>query len=141
LSSGSGPHLLDRKGSDAAMCIVIPDPLGGLRCATCPMALNPASLLGGLRATTRPSVPYGPRISDTKKRLAGLPVQLGSYVPNAHAHISKAPDVKPIMGLQEVQVGSTVNAEKTCKHVAIVQLQCSASPVDHSPGIATVPDD
>jgi hypothetical protein len=68
-------------------------------------------------------------------------VQLGSYVPNAHAHISKAPDVKPIMGLQEVQVGSTVNAEKTCKHAAIVQLQCSASPVDHSPGIATVPDD
>jgi hypothetical protein len=47
-------------------------------------------------------------------------VQLGSYVPNARTHVSKAPDVRAIMGLQDVRVGNTVNACKMCRQAAIV---------------------
>jgi hypothetical protein len=47
-------------------------------------------------------------------------VQLGAYAPNARTSVSKASDVKVIMGLQDVRSGSAVNAYKTCKHVAIV---------------------
>jgi hypothetical protein len=55
-----------------------------------------------------------------KKSLTGMPVQLGAYAPNARTSVSKASDVKVIMGLQDVRSGSAVNAYKTCKHVAIV---------------------
>jgi hypothetical protein len=41
---GSGSHLPDKKGSDAATCTVALDPLEGLRCATCPLSPDPASL-------------------------------------------------------------------------------------------------
>jgi hypothetical protein len=98
-SSGSGSCLIDKKGSDAATCIVALDPLGGLRCAVYPMALDPASLRGGLRAATRPTIPCGRRVSNIKKSLAGLSMQPDSHVPNARAHVCKAPDVRVLMGL------------------------------------------
>jgi hypothetical protein len=54
------------------------------------------------------------RVSNIKKSLTGLPVQLGMHVPNTHAYIFKAFDVRIIMGLQDVRVASTVNVCKTC---------------------------
>jgi hypothetical protein len=115
VSSGSGTHLPDRKGSGATMCIVAPDPLGGLWCAACPAASDLASLSGGLRATTCHAVPCGPRASNIKKSLTSLPVQLGSHVPNARTHICKTPDANVIMGLQDVWTSSAFNAYKTCR--------------------------
>jgi hypothetical protein len=141
VSSGSGTRISNEKGSGAAMCTVALDPLGGFRSATCPTALNPASLLGGLRATTRPVVPCGTRASSIKKSLADLPVQLGQHVHNTHALIFKAPDIRAIMCLQDVWAGNTINVCKTCVQAAIVRLQCSASTVDHSPDTTTVPGD
>jgi hypothetical protein len=58
-------------------------------------------------------------------------VQLGSRVSNARAHVSKSPDVRAIMCLQDVRAGSTFNADKMCGQVATMQLQCSADPIDH----------
>jgi hypothetical protein len=98
-------------------------------------------LLGGLRAATHPAVPYGPGATDIKKSLVGLPVNLGPHVPNARAHVSKTPNVRVIISLQDVRAGSAVNACKTCGQVAIVWLQCSAGPVNHSPSTAIVPSD
>jgi hypothetical protein len=37
--------------------------------------------------------------SSIKKSLACLPVQIGMHVLNARTHISKAPDIRVIMGL------------------------------------------
>jgi hypothetical protein len=37
-----------------------------------------------------------------KESLAGLYVQQDSHVPNAHAHVSVASDVRAIIGLQDV---------------------------------------
>jgi hypothetical protein len=48
------------------------------------MAPDPASLLGGLRAATRPAVTCGPRASNVKKNLAGLPVRVDLRVLNTH---------------------------------------------------------
>jgi hypothetical protein len=79
-------------------------------------------------------VPCRPHASSIKKSLAGLPVQLGSRVSKAHAHVFKAPDARAIMGLQDVQVGGVFNAYKMCRQAAIVRLQCSTDPVDHSQG-------
>jgi hypothetical protein len=73
-----------------------------------------------------------------KKSLVRLPMHQGSLVPNARTHVSKTPDVRAIMGLQNICAGSAVNACKTCGHAATVQLQCSASTVNHSPGIVIV---
>jgi hypothetical protein len=47
-------------------------------------------------------------------------VQLGPHVPNARAHVSKVLDIRAIMGLQDVQAGSTVNACKKCRHAVTV---------------------
>jgi hypothetical protein len=141
VSNGSGSRLPDRKGSDATMYTMAPDPQGGLWCTACPAALDPASLRGGLWALTCPTVLYGPRASSIKKSLAGLPMHLGSHVSNAHVHGSKAPDVWAIMGLQDMQAGTAINVYKMHRQAAIVWLQCSAGPVDHSSGIATVPGD
>jgi hypothetical protein len=68
-------------------------------------------------------------------------VQLGTYVPNACTHVSKAPDIRAIIGLQDVRVGNIVNACMACRQVAIVRLQCSVSTMDHLPGTATLPSD
>jgi hypothetical protein len=92
-------RLPDREGSDAATCTVV---------------LNPASLSGGLQAVTRPAVPCASRASSMKKSLAGLSVQQGTPVSNARAHVSKAPDVRAIMGLQDVRVDTADNACKMC---------------------------
>jgi hypothetical protein len=69
-----------------------PDPLGGLRSAACPVAPYPASLLGGRRAAMHLAVPCELWASNIKKNLAGLPVWV-------HPHVSKAPDIRAIMGL------------------------------------------
>jgi hypothetical protein len=66
-----------------------------------------------LHTATRPTVPCGPRGSSIKKNLVGLPMQLGSRVFKACAHISKVPDVRAIMGLQDVWVGCIFNSCKT----------------------------
>jgi hypothetical protein len=54
-------------------------------------------------------------------------MQLGTYVPNARAQVSKALDIRVIMGLQDVRAGSAVNACKTCRqgsyNATTVQLQ------------------
>jgi hypothetical protein len=107
----------------------------------CPMALDPATLRGGLRATTRPVVPYGLRASSMKKSLAGLPVQKSSRVPNTRVHISKASDIKAIMGLQDMGGGTADNACKMHGHAATLMLQYSASTANHSPSTATVQSD
>jgi hypothetical protein len=67
-----------------------------------------------------------------------MPVQLDMHVPNARTHISKTPDVRAIMSLQDVRVGSTDRSCKKCRHEATVRRQCSASSVDHLCGTATV---
>jgi hypothetical protein len=85
--------------------------------------------------------PYGPRVSSIKKSLADLPVQLGTHVPNARAHVSKMPGVRVIMGLQDVRTDSVVNACKACGHTATVRLHCNVGTMDHSPGTATVLSD
>jgi hypothetical protein len=122
VSSGSRTCLPAKVGSDVATCIMTPNSLGGLQSTTYSVALDPASLLGGLQAAMRPAVPCGPRASNIKKSLAGLPVRLDPCVPNVHAHISKTLDVRAIMGLQDVRAGSAVNACKICGQVATIQL-------------------
>jgi hypothetical protein len=121
VSSDTRFHLPDREGSDAVTCAVTQDPLGGFRCAACPTTLYPASLRGGLWAATRPTVLCGPQTSSIKKSLADLSVQQGSPVPNARVHVFKVPDVRAIMGLQDVQAGSTVNACKTYRQTATMR--------------------
>jgi hypothetical protein len=49
--------------------------------------------------TMCPAAPCEPGASNIKKRLANLPVQLGTHVPNAHVHFFKASDIRAIMGL------------------------------------------
>jgi hypothetical protein len=63
---------------------------------------------------------YGPRALSIKKNLAFLPVQLGTYALNARAHVSKVPNVRAIMDLQDMRVGSVVNAYKAYKQTATV---------------------
>jgi hypothetical protein len=65
-------------------------------------------------------------------------VWLDPHVPNAHTHVSEAPDVRAIMGLQDMRVGNAFNAYKTCRQVATVWLQCSASLGNHLLGTAIV---
>jgi hypothetical protein len=76
--------------------------------------------------------PCGLRVSSIKKILL---VQLGTHVPNVHAHVSKAPDIRAIMGLQDMWAGSIANTYMACRQTVIMQLQCSASTMDHSPGV------
>jgi hypothetical protein len=71
-------------------------------------------------AATCPVTPCGSRALSIKKSLAGLPVQLGTYVPNTHAHVFKVPDIRAIMCLQDVRADSVVNAYKACRHAATV---------------------
>jgi hypothetical protein len=37
------------------------------------------------------------------------------HVPNARVQVSKVPDIRAIMGMQDVWVGSAVNACKACR--------------------------
>jgi hypothetical protein len=95
----------------------------------------------GSCAATCPTGLYGSRASSIKKSLAGLPVQSGTPVPNARAHVSKVPHVRAIMRLQDMQADSVVSTCKMCGHAATVWLQCDVSTMDHSPGTATVSSD
>jgi hypothetical protein len=56
----------------------------------------------GSGAVMHHMVPCGQRASNIKKSLVGLPLPLGTHIPNAHVHASKAPDIRAIMGLQDV---------------------------------------
>jgi hypothetical protein len=58
-----------------------------------------------------------------KEKPSSLPVQQGLHIPNARVHVSKTPNVRAIMTLQDVRAGSTVNACNTCRHSAKVQRQ------------------
>jgi hypothetical protein len=73
-------------------------------------------LLGevGSGTTMCPTVPDGSWDTSIKKSLAGLPVQLGINVPNACSHVSKVPDIRAIMGLQDIRAYNIFNACKTC---------------------------
>jgi hypothetical protein len=76
-------------------------------------APDPASLLGGLR---RYHTSYGSLWAvglKYKKSLACLPMQLGSHVPNARTHVSKAHDIRAIMTQQDVRACCAINACKT----------------------------
>jgi hypothetical protein len=100
----SGPRLLADVGSDAAMY---------------PMAPGPHPSVGvGSGATMCPMTSCGPQVLSIKKSLAGLPVKLGTLVPNARTNVSKKPDVRAIMGLQDVRACSVVIANKACGHAA-----------------------
>jgi hypothetical protein len=115
-----------REGSGAPCILqlhILPPCKGGLWSATCPTAPDPAPYREGSSvATAWPTVSYGPRGSNIKKILAGLPVQLGSHVPNARTPVSKAPDLRAVLGPQDLREGSTFNACKMCGHVATVWL-------------------
>jgi hypothetical protein len=74
VSSGSGTRLPTKEGSGVTTSTVAPNPLGGLRSTVCLMAPDPASLRGGLWATTCPTTLRGPQASSIKKNLASLPV-------------------------------------------------------------------
>jgi hypothetical protein len=81
----------------------------------------------GFGDTTCPTGPYGSRASSIKKCLPGLPVQLGTHVPNTHTHIFRAPQVRVIMRLQDVQTDNVVNTCKVCRQASTVRLQYNAS--------------
>jgi hypothetical protein len=70
-----------------------------------------------------PTVLCGPQASSIKKSLASLLVLLGTYVPNIHAHVFMAPNIRAIMGMQDVWAGHAVNAYKVCRRAATVQRQ------------------
>jgi hypothetical protein len=123
VSSDYRTNLPTKVGSSAAMYPEAPDPLGGLRSVMCHVAPNPASQQGGLWTPAHPATPYGSWVSSKKKILAGLPVRQGSPVPNARSHVSKAPDISVIMGMQDVRAGTTASACKTCGYAATVQCQ------------------
>jgi hypothetical protein len=74
--------------------------------------------------TTCPTVFYGAWASGIKKSLACLLVQLGTHVPNARVPVSKVPDIRATMGLQDMRVGCAVNAHMTCRQAATMWLQC-----------------
>jgi hypothetical protein len=101
MSYGSGPCLLGEVSSGAATCPMAPDLTSWLRWA--PM----------LSCVSRFPVGCGPQ---AQKSLAGLLVQLGTHVPNACAHISIAPNVRDIMGLQDVWAGAVIMTCKSCGH-------------------------
>jgi hypothetical protein len=57
----------------------------------------------------------GSQVSSIKK---SMPVQLGTYVPNAHEHVSKAHGIRAIMSQKDVRVGNVVNSCKACRQTA-----------------------
>jgi hypothetical protein len=110
--------LLAKVGSGAATCSVALDPASLIRRASTlsrvlwlqtrgegfgvPRVLRLRILppyQEGSGAITRHVAPCGPHASNIKKSLAGLPVWLGTHIPNARMYVSKAPDVRAIIGL------------------------------------------
>jgi hypothetical protein len=134
-----------REGSGATMCTVALDPAslqGRAPAPPCVLRLQtlPPSREGS-DVVVHPVVPCGPHASSIKKSLVGMPVQLGSCVFKAHAHVFNTSDTRAIMGLQDMRAGGTFNAHMTCGQAATVRLQCNTGPVDYSQGTATVPGD
>jgi hypothetical protein len=74
---GSRSCLPAREGSDTA---------------TCPTALDPASLLGRASMLPRVLQLYGPQPSRIKKGLDGLPMWQDSRVSKACTHVIETPD-------------------------------------------------
>jgi hypothetical protein len=164
VSYSFGPRLPAEVGFDAAMCPMAPDLATRLRWALALLRViclwtSPPSWDGlrrchmsygsrprllaevGSGAATCPAGPYEPWASSIKKSLPGLPVQLGTHVPNARVRVFSAPHVRFIMRLQDVQADSVVNTCKACRHASTALLQCDASAMDRSPGTATVTSD
>jgi hypothetical protein len=77
---------------------------------------------GSVAATTYSTVSFGPQTLNIKKSLAGLFLQQCPPILNLHAHVSKSSNVRVIMGLQDVRVGTTINTCKMCVHAATVPL-------------------
>jgi hypothetical protein len=67
--------------------------------------------------------PVGRGPQACRKGLAYLLVQLRSHVSKACTHVSKASDVRAIMGLQYVRAGIAFNACMSCGHAATALLQ------------------
>jgi hypothetical protein len=125
VSCSTGPCLLVKVGSEAGTCLVAPVPVSLLGRALVPLrvlrlrTLPPC--LEGSSTITNPTVPCGLQASSIKKNLAGMSMQLGSRVFKTRTYVSKASDVKVIMGLQDVRAGCTFSACKTCGQAATVQ--------------------
>jgi hypothetical protein len=77
MSCSSDPHLRAMEDSDAAACPTAPDPY------------LPAE--EGSDAATHPTAFCGSRASSIKKGLTDLSMSLGSCIPKACSHVSKAP--------------------------------------------------
>jgi hypothetical protein len=103
-----------RKDSGAAMCVVVLDHTSLLKSAPVPSrvlwlwAQPPCQ--EGSGAATRLVVPCGSRATNIKKNLASMPTQLGSHVSKSRTHVSKAHDVRSIIGLQDVRTVYAFNA-------------------------------
>jgi hypothetical protein len=125
MSCGPEPRLLFKEGSGTTMCTTAPDPTTWLEGGTL-MLLHVQQLRTlpscrkGFVTATRPAVPYGPWATSTKKSLPGLSIQLGPRVSKARMHVSKTPDVKAIMGSQDVWVDGAFSACKTCRQAATI---------------------
>jgi hypothetical protein len=65
-------------------------------------------------------------------------MQLGMHVLNTCTHIFKTPDVRVIMGMQDMRASGAFNAYKACGQMATLRLHCCADTIDHSQGITTV---
>jgi hypothetical protein len=139
----TAPCLPAKVGSRAATCPVAPDPVSlpgwALVPRMCTVAPDPASLLGmapvipsalwlhtlppcreGSDAAMRPAIPCGPWDSSIKEPSYHGPMWLGLRVYKACTHVSKVPDVRASIGLQDVRAGNAFNACKTYKHASTV---------------------
>jgi hypothetical protein len=74
----------------------------------------------GSDATMRPAIPCGPWDSSIKEPSYHGPMWLGLRVYKACTHVSKVPDVRASIGLQDVRAGNAFNACKTYKHASTV---------------------
>jgi hypothetical protein len=87
-------------------------------------------------AVTCPTGPYGPRASSIKESLAGLPVQLGTHVFNARAHVSTRRGHHASVRRAGWQYSQYMQGVRTCIYSAFtVRLQCDANTMDHSPTV------
>jgi hypothetical protein len=118
MSYGSRPRLSTEVGSDAATCPMTLGLASRLRWAPAlPCVLWVRTSLPGWGGLGHCHVSHSSLRATCfkhKESLADLPVQLGTHVPNAHTHVFKAPHVRVIMRLQDVQADSVVNTCKAC---------------------------
>jgi hypothetical protein len=110
---GSRPHLPVREGSGAPRVLWL--------------RILPPYQEGSGAAITCPAIFCGPQVSSIKKNLVDLPMQLGTYVPHTRAHVFKAPDIRAIMGLQDVRTSgysaATVSGDATGRSHAADRTQ------------------